>query len=133
MQTKIVTRAIIVDDEGKVLLGKRNRKDGVGKWALIGGKPEGAETPEETIIREVNEETGLNFIPTLFKEETDLESVLGEEWKVYYYFGNFTGDLKIKEDELAEVTYISESDLDGLDITFGHDRILKEYFKSLRS
>lgn len=132
MATRIVTRAIILNDEGKVLLGKRSRGHGVSQWALVGGKPDEGETPEETVIREVQEEIGLNFSPTLFKEEVDLTTDPGTEWKVYYFSGNYQGDINLKEDEIAEVVFAGEEDLDTLDITFGHSQILKDYFNSVK-
>lgn len=53
--------AAIVDDEGRVLLvrhsyGRRN-------WELPGGAAEVGESPEQTAVREVAEETGLTVIP----------------------------------------------------------------------
>ena len=46
------------------MLGKRtpNRKMWPGVWDLIGGHCEGEETPEETLVREVNEEIGVTPI-----------------------------------------------------------------------
>jgi ADP-ribose pyrophosphatase YjhB (NUDIX family) len=57
---KIVTRAIILNNEGKVLLGKRARTDsiGSGQWAILGGKPDPGETFEQAIVREVYEGQG---------------------------------------------------------------------------
>ncbi|MGZ9584466.1 NUDIX domain-containing protein [Paenibacillus marinisediminis] len=57
-QTIIVTGgAIIRDRRGRVLLQKRSD---YGNWGLPGGGMEPGETIEETMLREVYEETGLN-------------------------------------------------------------------------
>ena len=48
--------AIIFDREGRVLLGHRRDMD---MWNLPGGRIEAGEMPDEAIIREVLEETGL--------------------------------------------------------------------------
>ena len=66
VEIQVVCRAIILDNQNRVLLGKRARGNGVGQWALVGGRPEGVETPEQTIVREVKEELGINFIPQFF-------------------------------------------------------------------
>lgn len=50
--------AIIKDDRGRILLQKRSD---YGDWGLPGGGMEAGETIEETMIREVKEETGLQI------------------------------------------------------------------------
>jgi mutator protein MutT len=126
---KIVVRAIILNEEGKVLIGKRVGGHGDGKWALIGGKLDENETKEQTIIREVKEEIGVDLInPVLWKEEIDEISILGEKWKVIYFYGNISGKTKLKLDEISEIKYISPEDLNSLEIAFDHDVILREFF-----
>jgi 8-oxo-dGTP diphosphatase len=49
--------AVIFDDSGQVLLSHRRDMDA---WNLPGGGMEPGELPDECIIREVREETGLN-------------------------------------------------------------------------
>ncbi len=44
-----------------VLLGKKKRGFGIGKLNGIGGKLEPGESPEDGVIREVQEEVGLNI------------------------------------------------------------------------
>ena len=58
--------AIIVNNEGKILLQKRTDKD---TWGLPGGCQELGESFKDTIIREIKEETNLNV------EEKDLELI----------------------------------------------------------
>lgn len=125
---KEVTRAIIINNKGEVLVGKRARKDGVGQWALVGGKLDIGETPEDCVIREVHEELGLVFSPTLWKEEIDTSAGDGSAWKVYYFMGHVTGEIQRKEDEITETLYISSKDVDSLAIAFGHEKILRDFF-----
>ncbi len=126
---KEVARAIILDKDQKVFLGKRARGNGAGQWALIGGKPEQGETIEEAITREVLEETGFNFIPTYFKEMVDGRSD-NEPWKVYFFSGPATGNLTLKPDEIVEGQFFTEEELVSLDIAFNHTEIITEYFSS---
>ena len=55
---KIILNAAttIIEKDGKILLQRRTDN---GKWGLIGGLMEINETYQETAIREVREETGL--------------------------------------------------------------------------
>ncbi len=55
--------AFVVSDH-KVLLLRRCGSHGEGTWGLPGGHQEFGETPEQTAVREVAEETGLNVIET---------------------------------------------------------------------
>lgn len=54
------TCAIILDDAGRVLLQRRGQGEKSGSWSLPGGIMEIGERPQETITREVLEETGLD-------------------------------------------------------------------------
>ena len=51
--------AVVVREDGRVLLIQRGRPPGAGDWTLPGGKVEPGETPAQTIVRELHEETGL--------------------------------------------------------------------------
>ncbi|MHA2140418.1 MAG: NUDIX domain-containing protein [Candidatus Thorarchaeota archaeon] len=59
---------VAVTDGEKLLLVKRGREPYKGRWALPGGFVEYGETVEETAVREVMEETGVQI---------KLESILG--------------------------------------------------------
>ena len=53
--------AILIEKNGKVLLGKRKGAHGEGTWAPPGGHIEFGETFEETATREVFEEIGVRI------------------------------------------------------------------------
>ena len=126
-KTKVV-RAIILDEQGRVLLGKRAQGKGAGTWALIGGKPDGNETPEKTIIREVKEELGIEFDPHFYLEELDKESFPREFWDVRYFEGGFEGKISLNE-ENSEIMFVSLEDLDNFEIAFDHKELLIKFFK----
>ncbi len=125
---KTVVRAIIVDEEGKVLLGKRASGDFVGKWALVGGRPEEGEVPNETIIREVKEELGVDFDPKFYYVETDKESIPGQFWNVIYFTGSISGEINLN-DEIGEVKFVTVNDLNNLDIAYDHKEKLVGFFR----
>src|SRR3989344_893073 len=104
-----VVRAIILNKEGKVLLGKRTQGKGAGGWALVGGRPEENETPEATIVREVQEELGIKFNPHFYFEETDKEPFPGEFWDVVYFQGYFAGEIMLNDENSEEKFSYSKS------------------------
>ncbi len=130
MLKRAVCRAIIYDDNLRILLAQRAGGMGNGQWALVGGKPEPGERPEQTVVREVMEELGLKFIPKLFKEELDDSSDLkGQPWQVWYFDGQATGKLTLQE-ENQDAKYFKLPEITKLDIAFGHLRIIQEFLKA---
>jgi 8-oxo-dGTP diphosphatase len=56
----LVAACALVDADGRVLLAQRPAgKTMAGLWEFPGGKIETGERPEETLIRELNEELGI--------------------------------------------------------------------------
>lgn len=57
----LVAALALVDIDGRVLLARRPEgKRMAGLWEFPGGKVEGAETLEDTVIREAREELGID-------------------------------------------------------------------------
>ena len=59
-KTILVAACALVDADGRVLIAQRPEgKSMAGPWEFPGGKVEKGETPEETVIRELQEELGI--------------------------------------------------------------------------
>ena len=57
----LVSAVALIDRDGRVLLAKRpESKPMAGLWEFPGGKIEPGETPETALIRELDEELGIN-------------------------------------------------------------------------
>ena len=61
MNTILVVAAALIDRDGRVLLAQRPpNKSMAGLWEFPGGKVEDGENPEDALIRELNEELGID-------------------------------------------------------------------------
>ncbi len=92
-----------IKKDGKTLMLHRIKKDKdvhEGKWNGLGGKFHPGETPEQCVVREVKEESGLNI------EEPKLRGIMtfpefkdNEDWLVFLFTADqFSGEM-IESDE----------------------------------
>lgn len=71
--------------ENKVLLARKMKKVGAGKWNGFGGKPEGNETIRETACRELFEESGRGLV-------CKPEDLMAHAVVDFFFFDNHTGE-----------------------------------------
>jgi len=81
----IVNVCYIINEEDEVLLQLKRRGFGKGKWNGPGGKINKGETPEESVKREVEEETGIILIKP--DKMGELEFIFKDkpEWNNYMH------------------------------------------------
>ncbi|WP_020399953.1 NUDIX hydrolase [Kordiimonas gwangyangensis] len=80
----IVGAGAVVMKDGQVLLIRRGKAPKLGSWSLPGGAQELGETIEETVIREVFEETGLEVRILAFLDVVDLIERDGDQLRYHY-------------------------------------------------
>ena len=114
--------------DGKTLMLHRVKKDAdihKGKYNGLGGKFLPGETPEECIIREVKEESGLDIrSPQLRGVMTFPEFKDKEDWLVFLYTAEkFSGEMS--ECAEGELKWIDDKDLLNLHLWEGDKIFLK--------
>ena len=134
----------VIDPATKKLLLVYHSK--FGKWVQPGGHIEDDETPEETALREVYEETGLKvqLIGERFPRENDFIRPLGIQKNrgkngdihvdiTYVAIPINIIDVNNKDDEITEARWFSRNELENIslfpDIKITMDYILKYYMR----
>lgn len=127
--------AIIPYPRNKILLVKRSTPPFVGFWALPGGRCEPQEKAEQTILREVKEETGLDVVVIRKLGEYHEEGVQdGFEYNYYptcFVVKKTGGKIKRQESEISEIKIFSLNALPPL--AFEHQQMVKDYLDSKSS
>jgi ADP-ribose pyrophosphatase YjhB (NUDIX family) len=120
----------VVLDRDSVLLVKRDVEPHKGEWCLPGGFMELDETPEESCLRELKEETNLEGINPV------LQGVYLSENPLYtsvaligYYIQNVNGKLKAGDDS-SDAKFFRFDNLPKLAFK-SHQKLLKETMKNL--
>lgn len=93
----ILSTLCYIEKDSQVLMLHRTKKSidpNGGKWIGVGGKLEQNESPDECIIREVYEETGLHIQPQLRGILTFILPKWENELTFLYTSNNFEGTLK---------------------------------------
>ena len=122
--------AIIRFPPDKILLIKRATVPFKGYWALPGGKAEQGETVEQTIVREVKEETGLDIAIISKVGEYHEQGVQGGVEYDYYpacfLVKTVGGEIKKQESEIEEIKLFSLDELPET-LAFEHAQMIKDY------
>jgi 8-oxo-dGTP diphosphatase len=131
---KLTTLCYIENSQGEYLMLHRTKKKNDfnhGKWIGVGGKFEQDETPEECLLREVYEETGLTLKRYQFR---GIVTFLSDEWEGEYMH-LFTADRyegTIHECNEGDLAWIPKSQVPDLRLWEGDRIFLKELLHSDR-
>jgi 8-oxo-dGTP diphosphatase len=119
--------ALVRNKKGEVLLVKRGKEPGKGKWALPSGFIEIDETPEKACLRELKEETGLKGEIVRLVGVYSQRSLLYKHVLIIGYEVEARGDLSPGSDSVRAEFF----SLDKLpDIPFSsHIKIIKDGIK----
>lgn len=128
---KLTTLCYIEKDDKILFLYRNKKKNDVhrGKYIGLGGKLEPGESPDECIIREVKEESGLEIKHPVLRGIMTFPMFDGvEDWYTFLYSAHeFAGE--ISESDEGELYWVEKSDIERLDLWEG-DRIFLDWMKN---
>ncbi len=124
---------IVIDSGGRLLLVRRNREPGMGRWSLPGGFVETGESPVEAAARELFEETGLTV------NEPALIDIIHQKSDFYgtslliigYRFGRFEGSPR-PGDDAGEVRFFDPREIPRLAFE-SHRSLVDIFFRGINA
>jgi len=103
-----VALTVIFNNEGKVLIVKRSEKTNwcPNFWAIVGGKMEKGELPDESLVREVYEETSIKLNKYKLKKIIKYNNIIE-----YLYLGKVDDDFVELNDEHTDYKWATIEDI----------------------
>ena len=120
---------VVIVCNGRILLEKRKNEPGKGKWSIPGGLVELGEEVEQTVIREVKEETGLEVekpehIDVVSNLEMDEKGRIKYHFVIIDYFVKLKGGKLKASSDAAELRWVEFDEVEKYDLT----KIFREFF-----
>jgi len=109
--------AVILDEDGRVLLVQRGREPERGRWSIPGGRVEAGESLRQAVVREVLEETGL--VVEVHEELWSLTRPAGEDraYEIHDFRASVRGGELRPGDDADDVRWVRPDELRELPLT----------------
>ena len=112
---RLVSKVMVLNNQGEVLMGKIERGHFVGHWTLPGGYMDHDEHPAVGCVRETLEEMGIEIelddkAPIITQRIFTNEGI---SFVSFTYQANWEGDdseIKLKENEISEFAWLSPAE-----------------------
>ncbi len=123
---KLTTLCYIEKDDCYLMLHRVKKENDANrdKWIGVGGKFEAGEMPEECLLREVQEETGLTL--TKYRSR-GIVTFVSDEWETEYMHlftaDEYSGDLKACDE--GELVWVPKTEIEQLNIWEGDKIFLR--------
>jgi len=132
---KTTVGAIIHPSESErptILLTRRNVNPFNDLWCLPGGHIDDYEPVEKAVVREVKEETNLDFAPETFVGW--FEEIFPEHnfhAVALVFAGTGSGVLQEQPDEVSDMAWFTIDEALSMQLAFTHNIVLQHYARSL--
>ena len=120
MKSPLTTLCYIEENDSYLMLHRISKENDAkkDKWIGVGGHFEENESPEECLLREVYEETGLKLTSYAFR---GLVTFVSDEWPTEYMClftaDGFEGKIKLCDE--GELTWVKKSEIKSLNLWEG--------------
>jgi 8-oxo-dGTP diphosphatase len=122
--------AIIPFAPDKILLIKRSTPPFIGYWALPGGRVDAGEAVEQTVVREVKEETGLDIKIVRkvgeYHEQGVQAGVAYDYYPACFLVKTVGGKIRKQESEIQGIKLFSINSIPET-LAFEHSQMIKDY------
>ena len=132
----VVGVGAVIVKECKIALIKRGNEPSKGRWTIPGGLVELAESPEQAVIREAKEETGLEVDnPTLIDVVSNVD--FDEKGKVKYHYVIVDYFVQVKKgipqasSDALELSWVPFEEVERYDLTASFRLFFKHNKKKL--
>jgi 8-oxo-dGTP diphosphatase len=110
---------IIFDSNRRLLIVRRLNPPSAGKWSIPGGKSLIGEAPQETCVREVREETGLDVSVLTLAGRVVRDGPPGIQFDIADYVCAVIGGVLRPGDDAGEARWVTRAQFDELDLAPG--------------
>jgi len=108
---------------------KRNNEPFKGYWSIPGGHIDFGETAEQAVIREVKEETGLNFKPKFLGYRDELYPDINWHAEVLVFYGEVEGEEEIDGKEIVAIKWFDIHETAKMKLAFEHEKTIRMYLE----
>jgi len=146
LEKHFTASALIIDEDNRVLLLHHKK---LGVWLYPGGHVEKNETPDQAVLREVKEETGLEVeiigerdqsladidvdVSVLYKPYVVLCELIGDHYhNDIVYLCRISGnnrDIKYNKDESSDINFFDLEGLNDIELFPNFRRLLEKVLK----
>lgn len=128
--------ALIIKN-GKLLLVKRGAKPGQGKWSIPGGLMELGERVQDTIVREVKEECGLDIeverLIDVFDSITrDEKGRIQYQFVVVNFLVEIKGGILKNADDVLEARWVPIDKVEKYNLTNSFRAFFQKHYEKLK-
>ena len=127
----VAVAAVVLDDDGRVLMVERGRPPSQGMWALPGGLLDMGEAVRDGVVREVREETGAEIevveLVDLFEPiHRDADGRIRYHFVVIDFWAHFRGGTVAPDDDAEQAAWVSLARLEDLPMEEATRRVVRK-------